>query len=116
MFASYIDDAPVAFLWLAISAETAFELYGGMNEQGAELRANYALKWHAIRKTKEWGIATYDFGGLVEGGVTTFKEGWSEGTVDLAGTYDKPLSPLYGLWNKGLPAAKKIVRTIRKRR
>jgi len=110
VYATYVDDRPVAFLWVAISAHTAFELYGGMNEQGSELRANYALKWHVIRKLKEWGVETYDFGGLINGGVSVFKQGWSETETVLAGTFDKPLSPLYKVWVAGLPAAKAVLR------
>lgn len=106
VFAAYVDDQPVSFLWLAISADTAFELYGGMNEVGAELRTNYALKWHAIRKCKEWGLTRYDFGGLIDGGVTTFKKGWSTEDTQLAGTFDKKLSIFYGLYSNILPMAK----------
>jgi peptidoglycan pentaglycine glycine transferase (the first glycine) len=114
VFAAYVDDSPIAFLWLAISADTSYELYGGMNEDGQRLRANYALKWHAIRKVKEWGLTQYDFGGLVVGGVSVFKQGWTEEETVFAGTFDKPLSPAYALWSKGLPAAKKILQRLRR--
>jgi lipid II:glycine glycyltransferase (peptidoglycan interpeptide bridge formation enzyme) len=114
VFAAYINDEPVAFLWLAISADTAFELYGGMNEVGQELRVNYALKWHAIRKTKEWGLKKYDLGGLINDSVSNFKRNWSNEETHLAGTFDKPLSSFYGLWSKGLPAAKVIVRRFKR--
>jgi len=114
MYAAYVDDQPVAFLWIVISADTAYELYGGMDEKGQELRASYALKWHAIRKCKEWGLTRYDFGGLLEGGVTTFKMGWAEAETNLAGTFDKPLSASYGIWSRGLPLAKNTVRRIKK--
>lgn len=113
VFAAYQGDQPIAFLWLAISADTAFELYGGMNETGQELRTNYALKWHAIRKCKEWGLTTYDLGGLINDSVSNFKRSWSDEDTKLVGTYDKPLSNFYGLWSKGLPTAKKIVRGLR---
>lgn len=114
IFAAYVDGAPVAFLWLAISEDIAFELYGGVTSLGQELRANYALKWHVVRKMKEWGLTSYDFGGLIEGGVSTFKQGWSDNDSTLVGTYDKPLSPLYAVWSKGLPLAKKIIRKIKR--
>ena len=113
IFAAYVDDQPIAFLWLAVSADTAFELYGGMNDLGQQLRANYALKWHAIRKCKEWGLSRYDFGGLIGEGVTTFKKGWTVDETELAGTFDKPLSSLYPVWSNGLPAAKTVVRKIK---
>jgi lipid II:glycine glycyltransferase (peptidoglycan interpeptide bridge formation enzyme) len=113
VFAAYSDGQPVAFLWLAISADTAFELYGGMNEVGQRLRSNYALKWHAIRKCQEWGLTRYDFGGLIEGGVSTFKLGWASQETELIGTFVRPLSPFYSVWNSGLPLAKTIVRRIK---
>ncbi len=115
VFAAFAQGQPVAFLWLAISSQTAFELYGGMNEQGQELRANYALKWHAIQTMKKWGIKRYDFNGLLNDGVSTFKQGFADHETMLAGTYDKPLSPLYVVWSKGLPIAKKVIRAIKKR-
>ena len=115
IFAAYDGDEMVAFLWLAISETTAYELYGGMNERGQELRANYALKWHAIRRVKEWGLSRYDFGGLVAGGVSNFKQGWASEVTVLAGTFDKPLSPLYTLWSKGLPFAKKTLQSVRRK-
>ncbi len=113
VYATYENDEPIAFLWLALSAATAFELYGGVTERGQELRSNYALKWHAIRKAKEWGLATYDFGGLISGGVSVFKQGWTNEETHLAGTFDRALSPLYGVWSKGLPAAKRIVHRLK---
>jgi peptidoglycan pentaglycine glycine transferase (the first glycine) len=114
VFATYLDGKPIAFLWLAISEDTAYELYGGMNEDGQQLRANYALKWYAIRKMKEWGLTQYDFGGLVVGGVSVFKQGWSSEESSFAGTYDRPLSPMYALWTKGLPRAKAILQKMRR--
>jgi len=115
VFAAFLDDVPIAFLWLAISQETVFELYGGMNDDGQRLRANYALKWHAIQTTKKWGIARYDFNGLLNDGVSTFKRGFASHEDMLAGTYDKPLSPLYVVWTQALPAAKKVLRKIKNR-
>ena len=115
LFAAYVDGSPVAFLWVAVSADIAYELYGGMNEDGQRLRANYALKWHVIRKMKEWGLSEYDFGGLVAGGVANFKQGWTDEMTVLPGTFDRPLSPLYPVWNKALPGAKKIVQTVKRR-
>ena len=116
IFIAYEGQTPLSFLWLAISEETAYELYGGMNERGQELRANYALKWYAIRKVQEWGLRRYDFGGLVAGGVSNFKQGWSAEVTTFAGTFDKPLSPLYVLWSKGLPFAKRTAQKIRRKR
>jgi peptidoglycan pentaglycine glycine transferase (the first glycine) len=114
VFAAYVDGKPVAFLWMAISADTAYELYGGMNDVGQQLRANYALKWHVMRKMKEWGLSGYDFGGLVVGGVSLFKQGWASNEASFAGTFEAPLSPFYPLWSKGLPKAKAIIRRVKR--
>lgn len=108
------DNKPIAFLWLAISETTAFELYGGMNDRGQELRANYALKWHAIKELKSWGLKRYDLGGLIGDGVANFKKSWSDEQTTYVGTIDKPLSVFYGLWHKALPAGKKTIRKIAK--
>lgn len=115
VFAAFYDGEPVAFVWLVISAETAFELYGGMNEKGQELRANYALKWFAIQKTREWGIERYDMNGLLNDGVSTFKQGFADHEDMLVGTYDRPLSPLYFVYSKVLPLGKKVIRVIKHR-
>ncbi len=115
VFAAYLDGKPVAFLWLAISADVAYELYGGMNEDGQQLRANYALKWYAIRKMKEWDLSWYDFGGLVEGGVSNFKQNWTDEATVFPGAFDKPLSPFYGAWEVLLPRAKVIAQKLRRK-
>lgn len=113
VFASFVDDKPVAFLWLLISKQTAFELYGGVNEIGQNMRANYALKWHAISKMKQWGIIRYDLNGLLNDGISNFKQGFASHENKLVGTYDRPLSGYYSLWQKGLPAMKSVLRKIK---
>lgn len=114
VFMAIHEDRVVAFLWLALSKDIAFELYGGMSDEGQQLRANYFLKWSAIRRTKEWGIRRYDMNGLLNDGVSKFKQGFADHETMLAGTYDKPLSPLYAVWAKGLPVAKRIVRLVQR--
>jgi lipid II:glycine glycyltransferase (peptidoglycan interpeptide bridge formation enzyme) len=73
------------------------------------------LKWSTIQMAKKWGIARYDFNGLLNDGVSTFKQGFADHEDMLVGTYDKPLSPLYVLWDKGLPLAKKLVQKLKNR-
>lgn len=114
VFAAYSNDRIVAFLWPVISGNTLFELYGGMNDEGQRLRANYTLKWEVIRQVKEWGLERYDMNGLLNDGVSTFKQGFASHEDMLVGTYDKPLSPLYSVWQKGLPLAKKAIRKIKR--
>ncbi|MGB2861076.1 MAG: peptidoglycan bridge formation glycyltransferase FemA/FemB family protein, partial [Candidatus Saccharimonas aalborgensis] len=114
ILAAFHEGKPIAFLWLAVSREVAFELYGGMNDEGQQRRANYALKWQAISICKQRGIMRYDMNGLLNDGVSAFKKGFASHETMLAGTYDYPLSPLYAIWNRALPIAKKLVRTTGK--
>lgn len=110
IFAAYEGETIVSFVWLTISARTAFELYGGMNDRGQELRANYALKWHAVTTCKRWGLERYDMNGLLNDGVSTFKQGFASHEDMLAGTFDYPLSPLYVVWATLLPRVKAVLR------
>ncbi len=114
VFAAYANGRVVAFLWPVISGTTVFELYGGMNDEGQRLRANYTLKWEVIRTMKAWGLERYDMNGLLNDGVSTFKQSFASHEDMLVGTYDKPLSPLYTVWHKGLPTAKKLLRKIKR--
>lgn len=103
----------VAFLWPVVTPEVAFELYGGMNDDGQRLRANYHLKWSVIQAMKRRGIKRYDVNGLLNDGVSAFKKGFIPEETILSGTYDKPMSLLYPVWNTLLPTAKKILRKFR---
>lgn len=114
LFMAKYEGRVVAFLWLAVSGSTAFELYGGMNDEGQQLRANYILKWTAILRCKEWGTMRYDMNGLLNDGVSQFKQGFADHETQLAGSYEKPLSPLYIVWAKALPSVKRFVRLIKK--
>lgn len=115
VFAAFHDGKMVAFLWLAVSQHVAFELYGGVNETGQQLRANYALKWYAITTMQKWGVEQYDMNGLINDGISTFKQGFADHEDMLVGTYDKPLSPLYIFWDKFLPFVKQVARSLKKR-
>lgn len=123
IFTSLGDDSPVymaraegktvAFLWPIVTPGVAFELYGGMNDEGQRLRANYHLKWSVVRAMKARGVRRYDVNGLLNDGVSTFKKGFIPDETMLSGTYDRPMSPLYPVWSKMLPTLKKLARKLR---
>lgn len=113
IFGAFDVDRLVSFLWLAVSDATAFELYGGMNETGSTLRANFALKWHAIRAMKERGVSRYDFNGLLNDGVSKFKFGFADHENMLAGSWDLALSALYPAFARALPVARRSVKKAR---
>ena len=61
------------------------EPYGGMTAAGAESRANYLLKWEAIRSSREAGATSYDLWGLATGGIAHFKTGFGGREVRYIG-------------------------------
>jgi peptidoglycan pentaglycine glycine transferase (the first glycine) len=114
VYAAFQGEEVVAFLWVSATATTSFELYGGMTEEGERLRANYALKWFAIREMKARGVTRYDFNGLLNDGVSRFKMGWAQHEDQLAGTWDLPLSPFYPVFSRALPLAKRGMQLARR--
>ena len=113
LYVAYVEERPAAFLWLAMTSTTAYELYGGMNESAAKAHANYLLKWQAISDMKAAGQAIYDFNGRVSEGVSTFKAGFGPDETDYIGTYDFPISRVgYQIWEKLWPLAKPVGRRV----
>lgn len=103
----------VAFLWPIKSGKIAFELYGGMTEQGQKTRANYILKWLTIKQMQSAGVEQYDVNGLLNDGISNFKRGFADHEDLFCGTYDKPLSIFYFVWAHLLPLGKRIVRKFK---
>jgi peptidoglycan pentaglycine glycine transferase (the first glycine) len=115
-YAEY-EGKPVAFLWLATAGETAYELYGGVNLQGSEIKANYFLKWHAISVMKERELKIYDFNGRLNEGVSRFKDGFGPMAVDYIGTWDYPINTMtYHAWENLWPVIKVVGRWVAKSR
>jgi lipid II:glycine glycyltransferase (peptidoglycan interpeptide bridge formation enzyme) len=83
-----------AVLLLVRCGTRVVEPYGGMTAAGAERRANYLLKWEAIRTSRAGGATSYDMWGLVHPGIRQFKEGFGGREVRLIGAWDLPLSRL----------------------
>jgi len=65
-----------------------------MTSAGGESRANYLLKWEAIRTSKERGATSYDLWGLATGGIAHFKTGFGGREVRYVGPWDLVLDPL----------------------
>ena len=92
LFARDDTGTPQAALLLVRTGRRVVEPYGGMTALGAEQRANYLLKWEAIRTSREQGASSYDLWGLVHPGIRQFKEGFGGREVRLIGAWDLPLS------------------------
>lgn len=92
-----------AFLWNVVSpGGTAFELWGAVSSEGKRSRANYFLKWCAIRAAKEHRAVLYDLNGLLNDGISDFKLLFVSEPTYWVETHDRPLTPLYGAMDKAL--------------
>jgi peptidoglycan pentaglycine glycine transferase (the first glycine) len=94
LFAENRNGDPHATLFLVRCGRRVVEPYGGMTPAGAESRANYLLKWEAIRSSKDQGADTYDLWGLATGGIAHFKTGFGGREVRYIGAWDLVLDPL----------------------
>jgi lipid II:glycine glycyltransferase (peptidoglycan interpeptide bridge formation enzyme) len=94
LFAQSSGGEPHAALLLIRCGQRVVEPYGGMTAAGADSRANYLLKWEAIRSSKEHGAEAYDLWGLATGGIAHFKTGFGGREVRYIGAWDLVLDPL----------------------
>jgi lipid II:glycine glycyltransferase (peptidoglycan interpeptide bridge formation enzyme) len=65
-----------------------------MTAAGGDSRANYLLKWEAIRTSRQQGATSYDMWGLATGGIEHFKTGFGGREVHYIGAWDLVLDPL----------------------
>jgi len=94
LFAELPDGEPLATLLLVRAGRRVVEPYGGMTQAGADTRANYLLKWEAIRSSREQGAETYDLWGLAHAGIAHFKTGFGGREIQYVGAWDLVLDPL----------------------
>lgn len=94
LFAQTPEGEPLATLFLVRAGPRVVEPYGGMTPAGADSRANYLLKWEAIRSSREQGATSYDLWGLATGGIAHFKTGFGGREVRYIGAWDLVLDPL----------------------
>ncbi|MBP5359731.1 MAG: peptidoglycan bridge formation glycyltransferase FemA/FemB family protein [Treponema sp.] len=85
----------------------AVYLYGASGNIKRNLMPAYLLQWTAIKDAKEAGCPVYDFYGCPPTddenhpmhGLFLFKTGFGGTLIHRPGSFDIPLSPLYGLYN-----------------
>ncbi len=58
------DERDIASYFLAYTNQQAFELYGGVTNEGKPLRAGHLLKWTTIKDAKDSGKRLYDQWGV----------------------------------------------------
>lgn len=94
LFARSADGEPLATLFLVRCGTRVVEPYGGMTQAGGDSRANYLLKWEAIRSSREQGATSYDLWGLATGGIAHFKTGFGGREIRYIGAWDLVLDRL----------------------
>ncbi len=94
LFAQSPDGEPLATLFLVGCGPRVVEPYGGMTSAGADSRANYLLKWEAIRSSRAAGATSYDLWGLATGGIAHFKTGFGGREIRYIGAWDLVLDPI----------------------
>lgn len=95
----------VATIFHFTCGDRVVEAYGGMTDAGADLRANYLLKWAAIRDFAREGFKVYDMWGLATGGIRHFKEGFGGTEIEYVGARDLPLrAPVDAALRLAVPA------------
>jgi lipid II:glycine glycyltransferase (peptidoglycan interpeptide bridge formation enzyme) len=87
LLARLADGSAAACLLLLRCGVRVVEPYGGMTSAGAETRANYLLKWEAIRTSRQRGASVYDMWGLSHPGIAYFKAGFGGREVRYVGAW-----------------------------
>ena len=115
LFAEDGAGAVHAVLLLVRSGTRVVEPYGGMSAAGAESRANYLLKWEAIRSSREQGATSYDMWGLIGTGIDHFKAGFGGREVAYTGAWDLALSPVGAMAFRTAERGRQLFRAARRR-
>ncbi|MBO7561029.1 peptidoglycan bridge formation glycyltransferase FemA/FemB family protein [Candidatus Saccharibacteria bacterium] len=92
-------------------------LFSGSYEEYMKFDAQYLIQWYMIKYAAEHGFKRYNFYGIQglpdpkakDYGVYEFKRGFGGRVIELLGSYELPISPLYKAHNS-LSKIKKIIK------
>jgi len=101
LFAETSAGVAAATLMLVGWGPQVVTLYSGMTEDGRRLRANYLLRWHALRLSREAGYRSLDLWGLPNARIEEWKSGWGGRRVEWVGAWDLVLNPVGRLFFEG---------------
>lgn len=104
----------IGFQWVLLAGKNAFALFGGVGAEGRERGINEGMKWECLRILEGLGVENYDFNGLLNAGINDYKMKFGGEEVKLCGAWELPLSKLYPIYGKVLPAGKSFAQFIEK--
>lgn len=122
LLTGYLEGEPVVSSITLAFGLKAWATYGGQIPKHRNLYAYQSMNWECIRWAHSRGARWFDFDGVPGNaceehplyGIYHFKKSFGGEFVTFIGEWDLPLSrPLYLLWEKGLPAYKKLLRYTR---
>lgn len=89
LFIAERDKKVLGAYMLLTNKNTVYEMYGGSNVEGSNLRANYLLKWQCIKHFKSEDYHFYDQWGAEPWypGLVKFKEGFGGKVIAYPGQY-----------------------------
>ncbi len=93
----------------------AIYLFSGSYKRFMQYNAQYAIQWEMLQYAANKGLKRYNFYGIQglpdptqpDYGVYEFKKGFGGRVIELLGSYELPLSPVYYL-HRSLSSVKKI--------
>ena len=98
----------VSTLLLLDCGSRVIERYGASSQQGSSSRANYLIKWEAIRSSRQRGMTSYDMWGTDQAGLATFKASFGGFERAYVGAWELvTLRPVYLAMN-GLQRARHL--------
>lgn len=99
LLTAYVDDQPLAAMFLILSSHRATYLYGASSSEKRNYMSTYALQWKAIQIAKANGCTEYDMFGIAPSadpshpmyGLYKFKQGFGGNIFHQMGCWDYPL-------------------------
>ncbi|MEG0815131.1 MAG: peptidoglycan bridge formation glycyltransferase FemA/FemB family protein [Mucinivorans sp.] len=96
---AYVDNIPLAAMFLLISSHRATYLYGASSAEMRSFMPTYAMQWKAIQIARAYGCSEYDLFGVAPGaepshpmyGLYKFKTGFGGSIFHQMGCWDYPL-------------------------
>jgi lipid II:glycine glycyltransferase (peptidoglycan interpeptide bridge formation enzyme) len=132
MFLTRYEGQYLSGAFCFILGDKCVYVYGASSNENRNLMPNYGMQWEMIGWAKKRGCALYDFRGVspkkksgneteIEEkddhlqGLNRFKEGFGARYVEYVGEFDLVYNKAtYWIWSKGKPAAKALLKKIRK--